>query len=629
MRKRNSRKSIVCLLVALLTVVCVAFGLVACAGDEVEPAQLESPSALSYNTTSRQLSWVNSENAQATVVIFNGNSFIVESDSSSFSVEKNGGMPSDGILQFTLYHTAKGFKNSDIKKYSYTYKAEEAIILPNPELTSFTDGVLTWSTVDYADGYVIKVNGNIFSDNYQSNTLDTKTVNPGYESTLSIATRGDGLYYKNSNELTVVLDAARSAVKMPAPSNFRVENGILKWNAVTNACEYKVIDLLTRTVVSVTSPEIDLTLVNLAAGVRAVSSLSTVGDSDTVTDIPYLEGTGRSDSPYLIKTPFDLRAIDFYEADYAQKIKTTPSYRRNNYKIVEDLDYAANTMTEGGSNIFRLKMPFYGTLDGDNKCISNLNVVFDGGYWAMFEFVAPTGVIKNLRVNGANLHNGLQSAELFPVGAETALIAYNNYGVIDNITVSDLEITASGGAAASFAISNYGTISSCTIIDVRLIQESTGRVGQSCYEMAGFVIRNLGLVENNKIVGNLEVRGNTASGGGDAKYNNIRCVGGFIADNEGVAKNNVSLSGRIDIKNFNGGAGECGGIAAYNAGTIEYTLASDGSLRDINSFTVSLSAAGSGAVLNLEGSAIIGYNYIGRLVGKNIGVLTANGGDNA
>lgn len=484
--------------------------------------------------------------------------------------------------------------------------------MPYPELTSFKSGVLTWRTAGYADGYVIKVNGNIISDNYESNTLDVNVALPCGECDLSIATRGDGVYYKNSDELKVILSADRKTVKLPAPVGLRVENGILRWEAVAAAREYKVTDLLTRTIVTVYSPEIDLTLINIAYGVRAVSPLAFVCDSDTVTDIPYLQGLGSEQSPYLIKTPFDLRAIDYYEALYADRIKTQPSFRRNYFKIDCDLDYAINTVSESGSNFFKLKMPFYGTLDGGNNCLYNINVNYDGGYWAMFEYVTRFGVIKNIRVNGANLYNGLQSTEYYPVGAETALIAYNNYGRIENISISELEATVSGGAAAAVAISNYGVIASCELADVRLVQESTGRFGQSCYEMAGVCIRNHGRVEGNRIVGILEIRGNIAATWDDYKYNNIRCVGGFISDNEGIAKDN-ECSGRIEVKNFNGIAGECGGIAAYDAGTIVY---SDTAFKDGNSFTVMLSATGSGAVTELFGSSGEGGNYIGKIVGK-------------
>ena len=92
----------------------------------------------------------------------------------------------------------------------------------------------------------------------------------------------------------------------------------------------------------------------------------------------------------MIKTPFDLRAIDYYELRRSE----TNGVRRC-YRIENDMDYNAVNALESDSNIYTLRKPFNGTLDGNGKKLSNIRVNYDGGFWALFEFLERGAVVTN------------------------------------------------------------------------------------------------------------------------------------------------------------------------------------------------------------------------------------------
>ncbi|MCX4314820.1 MAG: hypothetical protein OSJ83_13335, partial [Clostridia bacterium] len=72
---------------------------------------------------------------------------------------------------------------------------------------------------------------------------------------------------------------------------------------------------------------------------------------------------------YIIKTPFDLRAIDYYESLFAAR-----GGKPNHYVLSEDIDYGTVNALDNESNVFALKKPFFGVFDGNNKKLCDFRV---------------------------------------------------------------------------------------------------------------------------------------------------------------------------------------------------------------------------------------------------------------
>ena len=91
---------------------------------------------------------------------------------------------------------------------------------------------------------------------------------------------------------------------------------VLKWKPMKDIKSFRVVDI-DYNVTTVTGTSYDMFDKKIVLGVYPVES----SDKFDVTkvkplDIKYLEGNGTQDSPYLIKKPFDIRAIEYYESRY-------------------------------------------------------------------------------------------------------------------------------------------------------------------------------------------------------------------------------------------------------------------------------------------------------------------------
>lgn len=343
-------------------------------------------------------------------------------------------------------------------------------------------------------------------------------------------------------------------------TGLRLIGEVLHWDSAGDGVVY----YLTDTQYNVTSTKhtsFDMTKHNLIIGVCAEGGA-------TESDIPYLCGKGMESEPYEIKTPFDLRAVDYYE------LLASERGVHNYYRIVNDLDYDSVGALDGESNLFTLKKPFCGTLDGCGKKLTNINVVYDGGYFALFDFVSKGATVKNLKLVCPVISNRLQAAGC-PLNASVAAVCDRNYGEISGITVTGARFTASGGEISGIATHNFGTVRDC-VVDGIFVQECTGLTAQACYEAAGIVTENCkGGVVKNCSLRRLEIRGSLCTGADGGSYRNVRTAGGIVAVNRaggivnGCGYETLVLTDMLNNANgFNGGY-EWGGIVAYNAGTIE------------------------------------------------------------
>ena len=56
--------------------------------------------------------------------------------------------------------------------------------------------------------------------------------------------------------------------------------------------------------------------------------------------------------------------------------------------------------------MYTLHKPFFGTLDGDGKKLSNVYVNYDGGYWALFDYIVRLYDLRvgNLALTGQSVY---------------------------------------------------------------------------------------------------------------------------------------------------------------------------------------------------------------------------------
>ncbi len=489
-------------------------------------------------------------------------------------------LPTSGKITIKIIAKGEGYKDS--APTSKTYDAEEVTQLRSPEIISFNNGVIEWNKESGVVAFVLKVNGTLVSDDYNQTTYDTSSLNSSAR--IEIAARGgNGV----SATTAVNYDYSTKKLRMLPVADYTLDGDILKWGAVGGAIGYKVVDL-DFNAYNVTVAHYIMTVRNVIYGVYPIMPDDAVVQSAAVeaVDIPYLSGSGTASDPYLIKTPFDLRTIDYYELRSAEE-----GGGKKYYKIDADINYQTVAALDGDSNVFTLRKPFFGVLDGNGKKLSDFNVDYYNGFWALFEHVANGGEIKNIKFVGPVINNGVQDNE-HPINPAIATVAYRNYGVISNITVTNAKYTAKAGAIAGIVIHNYGTVSACALTGCTYTESSTSGIGSAAYEMGGVVLEN----NNGGTVTGCSVKTLTVKGAGA----NIGTTGGIVSVNrKGGAVSGNSFDG-VTVSNLQSGK-ELGGIVGYTAGAI----GSQGSLGTLT--------RGSVAVSGNTGTASAPY---GKLYGK-------------
>lgn len=556
-------------IIAIIAVLCLAmFAFAACSkdggttpGEDVIPnppgptvetgplsAVVESSITVTESDTAIYVLWGDVRGAQTYVVTVAGKTYTANESVINLLSYNDFVLPANGELAISIVAKADG--RTDSPSATKTYKTE-GVVLRSPEIISVQNGRVEWRAVPGASAYILNVNGMVISDGadglYRSTTYDASAVTSAV--TITITAVGDGVWYKNSVANTVVVNPS-SGVVAPAPiTGYTVTDGVLSWPAKQDVTKYRVVDVDFNTL-TVEGTEYDMTGSNLIYGVYPYDSSLSI--ELVPVDIEYLEGKGTEAEPYLIKTPFDLRAIDYYETLYAEQGGT-----RNRYRIENDIDYNTVVALEEESNIYTLHKPFFGILDGNGKKLSNVKVNYDGGYWSLFDFIAAGATVKDIILDRPEITNKLIDYK-HPLNASIAAIAYVNNGTVSGITLKDAVFSAQAGGVSGIVSRNYGTVSGCTVSG-SLIQLSTSEMGSAAYEMAGVVLENSngGIVENNTVT-TLTIRG---TGG------NIRSSAGVVSINRagGIVRNNNFQT--VTITNMDGNS-EYGGIVAYSKGTV-------------------------------------------------------------
>lgn len=563
-------------LLLFFAVAAAALGLTACSKKSAR-LPLDPVSAESIKVTEGVdaffVSWTPVNNAQDyEVTVCGGKATTYMTSMSLRSAEYT--LPADGKLSISLVARGEGYRDSTPTDIIYNV---EGVQLRSPEIISFADGVLTWKTDPLASTYKVKVAGKTVSNAsdglYHATSLDLNDKKFAGAVRVEVSSVGDGKYYFDSGATVVNINADHSAMQYGEVTSYTVKDGVLSWGAVGGAAGYKVVDVYMN---AITTKELsfDLNETNMIYAVYPISSNpAVIADAPfTAVDalIPYLEGDGKEDSPYIIKTPFDLRAIDYYETVFETKTK------KAFYRIDADIDFDSGNATQENSNVIYLNKPFGGTLDGNGKKLTNMRVIYNDGYWALFDYITKTGTVKNIKFEAPTITNAVQSST-HPINASIATVAYYNYGTVSDVTVTDAKYETMGGEISGICSHNYGVVKNCTV-GGSFKQKLTGQYSQACYEMAGVVLENCagGVVDGNKVT-KLVIEGSEAEGEISKedeengiprpKYNNVRCAGGIVAVNRagGTVKNNSYTSVTIKTCLLDS---EYGGLVAYNAGTV-------------------------------------------------------------
>ncbi len=136
-----------------------------------------------------------------------------------------------------------------------------------------------------------------------------------------------------------------------------------------------------------------------------------------------LTGSGTESNPYLISSAADLNAISNLNAYYklTADITASASWSGLGSSAISSAGTSSPYETDSADG-------FAGTLDGDGHTITVTRTVSASGQGGVVNYLAPTGVIKNLNVEGSVTATG-------SVDAIGGVVGYNS-GIIDNVSSS-------------------------------------------------------------------------------------------------------------------------------------------------------------------------------------------------
>lgn len=550
---------------------CILLAFVACGSIEAPsiggnkggrlPSVVASSVSITNDGTSFWVSW-DSVSGATTYVVKSGSASLTTSETIvDLTTASDFSLPEVGE-KITITIIAKGDGFTDSSPTSITY--EEGKQVRSPEIISFSDGIITWNSDSNAKKYIIKVNG----------TETETTSNTFSVAALSGSVRIDIWATDGSSfaTLSVMYNSETNKLSLLPVTDYTLSGEILRWSAVGGAIGYKVVDLNFNSYV-VTTTHYIMDIRNIVYGVYPVTAAGSIvsGAEVAPVDIKYLNGKGTESDPYIIKTPFDLRTIDYYELRSAESNSTAKNY----YKIANNIDYNTVSALEGESNVYTLQKPFFGVLDGGGYTLSNMAVYYSNGFWSLFEFIASGGTVMNIKFASAEITSEQDGS--YPVNAAVAMLAYRNYGIVMGVSLESSKLISKGGGVAGLVGHNFGTVSGCTVTGCELKQNANSS-SSAAHEMAGVVLENYGTVSNNNVY-RLTISGSGSNISSAAGVVSINRSGGKVTDN--------SFDG-VTITNLKAGK-EAGGIVAYCAtgGTVTKGSGTLGTLK-VGTATISV-----------------------------------------
>ena len=445
-------------------------------------------------------------------------------------------LPKDG--KFTIKVAAvKDEKVSNFSNpISYTYGGSKLI---SPEVSGMSGNNITWTNpsitaypgIDKAVP-VIKINNTVNKLAENTNSYDLSSVQA--KSNIEIYFAGDGVYNKDSAKVELVYEPTSKKLSYKSPQNVHMEGELLVFDKVEGANVYYVKDI-NNTTTTLTSEEI----INLSSDrkghflVKEIWAGNTdldIGDS-TPTEVTYFteaDGLGTEESPFMISTASQLRYIEFYEVQNQAK----------HYKLANDLIFEEYSPAndEDYSNFYNLGN-LSGVIDGDGHSIKNVTVYYKDGYSSIFDSITSTGQIKNLKIEDTKWRtwtNRTNDGVMHEKGGECSILAYQNRGIIDNVTLVSGSVVAVKDGASGLVSINRGTIKNCKALSNFIVEGAN--------EAGAFAIYNSGTIQNSINY---------------AKVSGKRVIGGIVGRNAGLVKE-CGNEGEISADIY------AGGIVGYN-----------------------------------------------------------------
>jgi CTP:phosphocholine cytidylyltransferase-like protein len=163
-----------------------------------------------------------------------------------------------------------------------------------------------------------------------------------------------------------------------------------------------------------------------------------------------------------------------------------PEILGKDYILMNDIELTGWYLNSIGSTT----IPFTGTFDGQGFTISGIKGGDGQHDFGFFGDIGVTGIVRNLGLVGAGGVSDLY------VGGGTAVVAANNYGLIENV-FADVSIVSTGNWVSGFVANNHGTISNSYSLSRVMRNEDPTVIGP------GFAINNLGTIINSFVDGDL------------------------------------------------------------------------------------------------------------------------------
>ena len=488
------------------------------------------PTGLSVDVLGKA-TWSRVDGATGYDVDVNGNEYAVKF--ANFDLLTCDVLPTDGVFNIKV-RSANGDAKSDWSEaITHSYSGGKVI---TPTIVGVDGTTIRWTKPSF-NNYngidipkpVLTVGGNAVELADDATAFDLSLASGD---AISLYYRADGVYYKDSSKIKLDFDRTKNALSFSKPEKAYMDGNVLRFSEVVGANIYYLEDVYgTKTSISGNDIETLMSDRDRHFLIKAISAGNTdlpIGDSEFTEVTYFTEGEGTEEDPYMLKTPTDLRFIEYYEA------LNLPKY----YKFANDIEFEFYSPAddEDYSNFYNLGS-LSGTIDGNGKTLKNIVVYYKDGYSSIFDKITKDGKIFDLNIENTvfrtwtiRTNDGIMHEK----GGNAAILANENSGTIDSVTLVSGSVTAVKDGAAGLVSSNRGTIRNCTV------EKSFTVYGAN--EAGAFAAYNSGVIEN--CINKGSVRG-------------LRSIGGIVGRNAGSVYR-CGNEGEISGDKYTGG------IVGYN-----------------------------------------------------------------
>ncbi len=335
----------------------------------------------------------------------------------------------------------------------------------------------------------------------------------------------------------------------------------------------------------------------------------------------YNEGKGTEENPYIITNEVQLQAM---------KNEPSAHYKLGNSIV---LNPGNNFEPIGVDSTY----PFSGTLDGNSKTITGLNIESNNKYVGMFGYV-KNGTIKDLILKDASIistytqiaSNGSNEGYIGGIAGAITGTSTTNVATIENVSIIGESKVATSEISEGTAVANTVYIGGivgysynyANIINTNSNAKIKANATTGVINAGGLVGYNYGAISASYATAG--VTANTTSG---AIY-----VGGLVGNNRATINTSYS-TGDIHATNTSNAQMNVGGLVGYSNSTISDTYST--SKLFVNStngiiYVGGLTGQVSGTIKNsyavgkIEEANSTGNKYIGGFIGNGSATVTSS-----